>query len=118
MMKDENQRIQELITEAEEQHDIPGFEDVLNRSPRPVRKSPVIERVVIVFVLAAFAGAVIYLQPQKNSKPMLTKNLSTFVRNLPSQNLLDNSVRTGYIWNWKSPTDQLLTDAAKTLQLK
>lgn len=112
-------KIHELYQQKkrEDEKSIPGFDafrDNLEKL-KPVKHSWFFLKVAASVVLVVAVGSYYFFSSRKLANETVKNYPLNMNQTLPSQSLLDKSLSTEYIWNWKSPTDQLLEDATKSL---
>ena len=102
----------------EDEKSIPGFDtfsDKLERAQH-VKHSYFFLKVAASVALVVAAGSYYFYSSRRPAKETVKIYPVNINQNSPTQSLLDKSVSTGYIWNWKAPTDQLLEDVTKSLK--
>jgi hypothetical protein len=67
-------------------------------------------------VLVMAAGTYYFFSSRKATTVIVKAYPVKIGQQLPTRSLLDKNAGTGYIWNWKAPTDQLLHDATKSVK--
>lgn len=98
---------------------IPGFGTFLDKpeQEKTVKKHyNFFLKIAASVVLVVAAGSYYFYSSRRPAKETVKIYPLNMNQTLPSQSLLDKSLRTEYIWNWKAPTDQLLEDATKSLK--
>jgi hypothetical protein len=106
----------------EDERSIPGFETFRLEPVKEagIRKPLFTMRIAAsVAAIIAVMSALIYFI-NNNSKPPAKKEIITGINmnnRFPSQPLSDQSLTVTYIWQWKAPTDKLLEDAQKSINI-
>jgi hypothetical protein len=104
-MESDNDKIKykTLFRKIEEETDIPEFDDILNLDVRPKKHSTRLVKVGSVLILCLTMVIVIYFHQSKPNDGQVSKNETGFLQDKKSM-----------VWEWKSPTQQLLSSALTT----
>jgi hypothetical protein len=112
-------KIRELYLQKkrEDEKSIPSFDTFRGKPGRlgDVRNSYFFLKMAAAVVLLAVAGPYYFYSSRRTAKETMCIYLVNINQNLSTQSLLDKNAGSGYIWNWKAPTDKLLNDANKSL---
>jgi len=100
----------------EDEKSIPGFH-TFHYGPGQVKRIAhpyFFVKLAASVVLVMAVGTYYFVSSRKTTTVSVKVYRFNNGEHLPTQSLLDKNPGTGYIWNWKAPTDQLLHDATKS----
>jgi len=108
-------KMHELYQEKKQadEKSIPDFDDFRNELERVnnVAHSYLLLKIAASVALVVSAGTYYFHGSRRSANEVFMVYPANGYNHLPTQSLLDQSTNTGYIWNWKAPTDQLLNTA-------
>ncbi len=113
-------KIHELYQQKKREDEklIPRF-DIFRTKPEQVRNvkhSYFLLKVAASVVLIVATGSYYFYSSPRPAKETVKVYPVNINQHIPTQSLLNHNAGTGYIWNWKAPTDQLLKEATKSLK--
>lgn len=80
---------------------------------KPIKKSYLFLKIAASIAIIITAFLAYFYDSNQRAKETLEISKIDLNQPLPSQILLDESLHTEYIWEWKAPSDKLLEDANK-----
>lgn len=80
---------------------------------KPIKKPYLFLKIAASIAIVITAFLAYFYDSNQRAKETLEISKIDLNQPLPSQILLDESLHTQYIWEWKAPSDKLLEDANK-----
>lgn len=94
----DNMNYKSLFRKNEERTGIPEFDDILNLPAKQKKRSSGLSKLAYVMILCAAVATGTYYYANRQHETQIAKNEIQFTQN-----------KEQMIWNWESPTQQLLT---------
>ena len=104
----------------EDEKSIPRFDSFSSKTEavKKLRHSYFFLKVAAAVALVAVATSYYLFTHRLRAEDTVKTYPVNLNQHLPTQSLMDKGTGTGYIWNWKAPTDLLLNDAKNSLRTK